>query len=128
VRSRPGPWLQLAALVGLAGAILAVVSGTLGLGHEYVSVLAAPPLVAVVVAAWSAHRHLLLPSSTALALFGAAAAVTTDGVHVVLAAGALAAAAVSASLCFRGETVAAGFPRRSASGARRSQPDRGGTT
>ena len=43
MRSRPGPWLQLAALAGAAGALLAVVSGTLGLGHEYVSALAVPP-------------------------------------------------------------------------------------
>ena len=52
VSSRPGPWLQLAALLGAFGALLAVVSGTFGLGHEYVSALAAPPLAAVVVAAW----------------------------------------------------------------------------
>ena len=108
MRSRPGFWLQLAALAGAAGALLAVVSGSLGLGHEYVSALAVPPLVAVLVAARVAHRHLLVPASAALALFGAAAAVTADGLHVVLASLSLAAALVSAAQCFRGERVAAG--------------------
>ena len=108
MRSRAGPWLQLAALAGAAGALLAVVSGTLGLGHEYVSALALPPLVAVVVAAWIAHRHLLVPASVALAFFGAAAAVTVDGLHVALASLSLAAALVAAVQCFRGEPVAAG--------------------
>jgi protoheme IX farnesyltransferase len=106
--TRPGPWLQLAALLGALGALLAVVSGTLGLGHEYVSALAAPPLAAVVVAAWLVHRRLLLPALVALALFGAAAAVTADGVHVALAALSLAAALVSCVHCFRGEPVASG--------------------
>ena len=105
---RPGPWLQLAALLGAFGALLAVVSGTLGIGHEYVSALAAPPLAAVVVAAWLAHRRLLAPSLLALGLFGAAAAVTADGIHVVLAALSLAAALVSCAQCYRGEPVPSG--------------------
>ncbi len=67
-----------------------------------------PPLAAVVVAAWWAHRRLLAPSLLALGLFGAAAALTATGIHVVLASAALAAAAVSAALCFRGERVSAG--------------------
>ncbi len=104
----PGPWLRLAALAGAAGALLAVASGTLGLAHEYVSALALPPLVAVVLAAWLAHPRLLVPSVAALALFGAAAAVTADGLHVALASGALAAALVSAVQCFRGERVSSG--------------------
>ena len=106
--SRPGFWLQLAALGGVAGTLLAVVSGTLGVGHDVVSALAVPPLAAVVVAAWWTHRRLLAPSLLALGLFGAAAAVTADGLHVALASAALAAAAVSAAQCFRGEPVPAG--------------------
>ena len=106
--SRPGPWLQLAALLGAFGALLAVVSGTFGLGHEYVSALAAPPLAAVVVAAWLSHRRLLAPSLLALGLFGAAAAVTADGVHIVLAAFALAASLASCVQCYRGEPVPSG--------------------
>ncbi len=105
---RSGFWLQLAALGGVAGTILAVVSGTVGIEHELVSALAVPPLAAVAVAAGWMHRRLLTPSLLALALFGAAAAVTADGLHAALASGALAAAAVSAVQCFRGEAVTAG--------------------
>jgi protoheme IX farnesyltransferase len=107
-RPVPGPWLRLAALGGAGGALLAVVSGALGLGHEYVSALAVPPLAAVVVAAWWTHRRLLFPSSLALVLFGAAAAVTAGGLHAAVASAALAAAAVSAVQCFRGEPLASG--------------------
>jgi protoheme IX farnesyltransferase len=106
----PGPWLRLTALAGAAGALLAVVSGTLGLGHEYVSAVAAPPLVAVAVAAWVSYRRLLAPAAVALALFGAAAAVTGGGLHVALAALSLAAALVSAVGSFRGEALAPGSP------------------
>jgi heme o synthase len=108
VSSRPGIWLQLAALGAAAGTVLAVVSGAVGVGHDIVSAVAVPPLAAVVVAAWWAHRRLLVPSLLALGLFGAAAAMTTNGLHVVLASAALAAAAVSAAQCFRGESVPAG--------------------
>jgi protoheme IX farnesyltransferase len=108
VSSRPGPWLQLAALAGVLGALLAVVSGTLGLGHEYVSALAVPPLVAVLVAAWTVHRQLLVPAGASLVLFGAAAALTGQGVHIALASCTLAAATVLAVQCFRGEPVSSG--------------------
>ena len=106
--SRPGIWLQVAALAGVAGTALAVASGTVGVGHDLASAVAVPPLAAVAVAAWWAHRRLLGPSLLALALFGAAAALTADGLHVVLASAALASAAVSAAQCFRGATVPAG--------------------
>jgi heme o synthase len=107
--STPGPWLRLTALAGAAGALLAVASGTLGLGHEYVSALAAPPLLAVAVAAWVSYRRLLAPATLALVLFGAAAAVTAGGTHVVLASLALAAALLSAVQCFRGEAAPGGL-------------------
>jgi protoheme IX farnesyltransferase len=110
VSSRPGPWLQLAALAGVAGTLLAVVSGTIGAAHEEIAAIAAPPLLALAVAAWAAHRHLLWPALAALAFFGAAAAVTADGLHVALSAGALAASAVVAVQCFRGERVAQSHP------------------
>ncbi len=106
--SRPGFWLQLAALGGVAGTVLAVVSGAAGVGHDVVSALAVPPLAAVVVAAWWSHRRLLVPTLLALGLFGAAAALTANGLHVVLASAALAMAAVSAAQCFRGTPVDAG--------------------
>jgi protoheme IX farnesyltransferase len=96
----------------VAGTLLAVVSGTVGVGHEEISALAVPPLVAVAIAGWAAHRPLLWPSLAALVLFGAAAAVTADGLHVALASGALAAAALAAAECFRGEPVPSGGPWR----------------
>ena len=104
--SRPGPWLQLAALAAVTGTLLAVVSGTLGVRHEEISALAVPPLAALAIAGWTTHRRLLWPSLLALTLFGAAAAVTADGLHVALASGALAATVVAAAQCFRGEKVA----------------------
>ena len=105
---RPGPWLQIAALAGVAGAVLAVASGTLGVEHSYVSAVAVPPLAALLVAALWAHRRLVLPSAAALVLFGAAALVTTEPFHVALASAALAAAAVAAVQCFRGAPVSSG--------------------
>jgi protoheme IX farnesyltransferase len=108
VRSKPGPWLQLAALLGVAGTVFAVVSGTLGTRHELISALALPPLAAVAIAAWVAHRRLLAPALLAVVLFGVAAAVTGSGLHVAFAAGSLAAALVAAAQCFRGEEVPSG--------------------
>jgi hypothetical protein len=58
--------------------------------------------VAVAVAAWLAHRRLVVPSFAALALFGLAALVTASGVHAALAAVAFAPRS-SAAQCFRGE-------------------------
>jgi protoheme IX farnesyltransferase len=106
----PGPWLRLTAFGGAAATLLAVVSGTIGPGaaHSLLSALALPPLVAVVAAAWWAHRPLLAPATAALALFGAAALVTAPGVHAALAALAFAAAAVSTALCFRGAPAPSG--------------------
>jgi protoheme IX farnesyltransferase len=111
VRSRPGPWLQLAALAGVLGTLLAVVSGTTGVEHQLISALALPPLAAVAVAAWWTHRQLLAPALLAVVLFGVAAAVTAPGLHVAFAASSLAAALVAAAQCFRGAQVASG-PRR----------------
>jgi protoheme IX farnesyltransferase len=106
----PGPWLRLTALGAAAATLVAVVSGTFGPGaaHSLLSALALPPLVAVAVAAWVAHRRLLAPSLAALVLFGAAALVTAPGVHAGLAALAFAAALVLAAQCFRGEPVSSG--------------------
>ena len=105
---RPGPWLQLAALAAVTGTLLAVVSGTLGVRHEEISALAIPPLAALAIAGWTTHRRLLWPSLLALSLFGAAAAVTADGLHVALASVALAATVVAAAQSFRGEEVPSG--------------------
>src|SRR5947209_12266886 len=100
----PGPWLRATALAGAAGCLLAVISGTAGWGtaHRVLAALALPPLVAVVVAAWTTHRRLLRPALASVLLFAAAAAVTVDVAHVALAALAFAAASVTAALTFRG--------------------------
>ena len=109
MRSRAGFWLQLTALLGVLGALLAVVSGSLGLGHEYVSALAVPPLAAVLVAAWTAHRHLLAPARARARLLRRSRGGHRGRVpRSALGARALAAAAVSAAQCFRGAPVQAG--------------------
>jgi protoheme IX farnesyltransferase len=99
----PGPWLRLTALAGAAATLLAVVSGAAGLdaAHRVLAALALPPLVAVVAAAWLAHRRLLPVSVAALGLFGVATVVTVHAAHVASAAVAFAAASVSAAAMFR---------------------------
>jgi len=110
---RPGPFLRLTAIGGALGTLVAVVSGTAGLGtgHQVLAALALPPLAAVVVMAWTSYRNLLAPSLTALILFGLAAAVTAPGIHLALAALAFAASCVSAALAFRGERAPVGSAR-----------------
>jgi protoheme IX farnesyltransferase len=105
---RPGPWLRLTAVFGSLATLLAVVSGaaSLGTAHRLLAGLALPPLVALVVAAWISHRRLLVPAAGALALFGAAALVTSAGAHLALAAFAFAAALVAAASTYRGASVA----------------------
>jgi len=106
----PGPWLRLSALVAAGGTLLAVVSGASGLGttHRLLAALVAPPLAALVVSAWFAHRRLVAPSLAAAALFAAAAAVPGRYAHATLAAFALAAIAVVGAESFRGERIAWG--------------------
>ncbi len=110
---RPSFWLRLTAVLGAAGTLVAVISGSasLGAGHRVLAALALPPLAAVVAAAWVEHRRLLYPSLAALVLFGLAAAVTAPGLHLALAALAFTAAVVSAAATFRGEAVAPGSIR-----------------
>ena len=69
----PGPWLRLSALVAAGGTLLAVVSGAEGLGtaHRLLAALVAPPLAALVVSAWFAHRRLVPAVLVASALFAA---------------------------------------------------------
>src|SRR5436305_4250815 len=103
----PGPWLRLTALAASAGTVLAVVSGAAGLGtaHRLLAALVAPPLAALLVAAWLAHRELVPAVLGASALFTAAAAVPGRGAHAVLAACALAALLVVCVQSLRGERV-----------------------
>src|SRR5438552_13581557 len=101
----PGPWLRLTALAAAGATLLAVVSGAAGLDaeHRILAALALPPLVALVIAAWLAHRRLLRPTLAALVLFGLAALLTSPVVHVAAAALSFAAAVVAAAATFRGE-------------------------
>src|SRR4051794_41608644 len=103
----PGPWLRLAAVVAAAGTLLAVISGAEGLGtaHRLLAALVAPPLAAVVVSAWYAHRRLVPAVLAASVLFAAAAAVPSAHAHSGLAALALAALVVVVAESFRGEQV-----------------------
>jgi protoheme IX farnesyltransferase len=108
--SASGGWLRLTALAASAVTLLAVVSGTAGLGatHRVLAALALPPLAALVLAGRFARPALFRPALVALMLFGFAALVTQHELHVALAALAFAATCVVSTLTFRGEHVAAG--------------------
>jgi heme o synthase len=101
----PGPWLRLCALVASAGTLLAVVSGAahLGTAHQVLAALVAPPLAALLVCAWLAHRELVPAVLAASALFTAAAALPGRGPHMALAALAFAALLAVTAQTFRGE-------------------------
>jgi protoheme IX farnesyltransferase len=101
---RPGPWLRLTALAAAFATLLAVISGaaSLGAAHRLLAALALPPLLALVVAAWIAHRRLLVPAVGALLLFGVAALVTAPSAHLALAALAFAASLVLTATTYRG--------------------------
>jgi protoheme IX farnesyltransferase len=101
----PGPWLRFTALFAAHATLLAVVSGAASLGpaHNVLSALALPPLVALVVAGRLAHPQLLFPAGAALVTFGAAAAVTAEGVHLALSAAAFALSLVATVATYRGE-------------------------
>jgi heme o synthase len=105
-----GSWLRLSVLVAAVGTVLAVVSGAshLGSAHRLVAALVAPPLAALVVSAWYAHRRLLPATLAAAALFAAAAALPGRDVHPAFAAAALAALAVLAVQSFAGEAAPSG--------------------
>jgi len=103
----PGPWLRLTALVAAVGTVVAVVSGAAHLGatHRVLAALVAPPLAALLMSAWLAHRRLAPAVLGAAALFAAAAAVPGTRLHDVFAALALAALLFVAVQSFRGEHV-----------------------
>jgi len=103
----PGPWFRACALLAAGGTLLAVVSGAAQLGatHRVLAALVAPPLAALVVSAWIAHRYLVPSVLAACALFTAAAALPGREVHVALAALALAALLLVTVQAFRGARV-----------------------
>ena len=90
-----GAWMRLTGLAAAAATLLAAISGATGFEHRELSALALPPLVALVAAGWFARRRLLMPSLAALVCFGAAALVTSEILHVALAALAFAATLVA---------------------------------
>ena len=97
-RFAPGPWFRLTAVFATVASALAVASGAGGLGaaHRLLASLALPPLVALVVAAWLVARRRVAPWGVAFVLFGVAALVPGDGgLHLALAALALAASSVA---------------------------------
>ena len=105
----PGPWLRLCGLTATAAAAATVASGSLGLAHRALAVIALPPLVAMVVASWTAHRPLLPWTAAALGSFAVAIATWWAGpLHVVAAALALAVIALATVQLFRGEPVPSG--------------------
>jgi protoheme IX farnesyltransferase len=107
----PGPWLRLCALGATSACALTVASGELGITHSLLAAVALPLLVALVVAAWFAHRRLLPSSVSALAAFLAATGTWwSPTLHVGLAALALAAAALATVRAHQG----APFSRASA--------------
>jgi protoheme IX farnesyltransferase len=95
----PGPWLRLIALAGAGATLLAVITGAAGVNgaHRLLAALALPPLVALVVAGWLAHRRLLRSAAAALVLFATAALLTSEIVHTIAAAAAFAATLVAAA-------------------------------
>ena len=106
----PSPWLRLVALGAAAATLLAVISGaaSLGAAHQLLSALALPPLVAVLVAAWLGHRRLVVPALLSIALFGLAALITVDRLHLAAAAIASASTLVLTALTFRGAAAPLG--------------------
>ncbi len=103
-----GAWMRVTGLAAAAATLLAVISGATGVEHRELSGLALPPLAALLAGGWFAHRRLLVPSLAAAVFFGAAALVTSEVLHVTLAALAFAATLVSCAQTFRGEHVQAG--------------------
>jgi protoheme IX farnesyltransferase len=107
--ARPGPWLRLTALAAVAGTAVVVATGSWGLPHDVAAHVTLALLAATALAARLAHPDrpdLLVAALVAFGLFSAAGLAALSkapaGVHVVLGALALAAAAVSAVLLLRG--------------------------
>jgi UbiA prenyltransferase family len=103
----PGPWLRACAVLAAGGALLAVVSGEAHFGavHRLIAALVAPPLAALLAAAWVSHRSLVPSVLTASALFAAAAAVPGHASHAVFAALALASLLVVVVQSRRGARI-----------------------
>jgi len=100
---KAGPWLRLCGLGATASVGLVVASGELGIAHRALVLVALPLLIALVVAAWLAHRRLLGVTFASLVLFLAAVASWwSEPLHLALAALAFAATAAAAACLYRG--------------------------
>ena len=100
---RAGPWLRLCGVGATAAVGMVVASGELGITHRALVVVALPLLVALVVAAWVAHRRLVWVTSAALGLFLAAVGSWwSEPLHLALAAAAFAATGAAAVSLRRG--------------------------
>ena len=106
---RAGPWLRLISLAAVAGVALVVATGEWAFAHDVTAHATLALLLGVVLAARLAHPdrpRLLAAAVIAVVMFSLAgvAALTgaPGGVHLGLGAVALAAAAVSAAVAFRG--------------------------
>jgi len=109
-----GLWLRLTSIAAVVATGFVVVSGTLGGGrsHQVWVAIALPPLVALFTAGVLAQRRLLWPSTAALGLVLADAAIgaaltirgqaALSALHLVLAALAFSASAVAALTTFLG--------------------------
>ena len=106
---RPGPAFRLCGLLATTAAAATVASGSLGLAHRALAIFALPPLIALVVGSWVAHRRLLPWTTAALVSFLVAIATWwAGGVHVAAAGLALAVTAVATAQLFRGEPATVG--------------------
>jgi protoheme IX farnesyltransferase len=106
---RPGVSLRVLAAVQLAAVAAAVGSGwDGGVAHRLVAAVALPPLAALGLTALLARPRLRPPVGATLVLFGLAAVVRLEPLHLGIALGALAAAAVTLAATFAGDPVAAG--------------------
>ncbi len=106
---RPGAWFRLTAVAAAAGVAAVVATGRWGLAHDVAANVTLTLLATVALAAWLAHRDrtgLVAAAAAAFVLFGlaglSALVGAPGGVHVALGGLALAAAAVSAAVAFRG--------------------------
>jgi protoheme IX farnesyltransferase len=99
-----GTWARLTGLAAVAGTGLVVISGAAGwdTAHRLLAGLALPPLAALVATAWVSARRLLPAAVTSLVLFGLAALLTGQTVHLVAASLAFASTVYVAALTFRG--------------------------
>jgi protoheme IX farnesyltransferase len=93
-----------------AGTALAVVSGAAGwdTAHRLLAALALPWLLGLLLVAWLSARRLLAPTAAAFLLFGLAALLTEQSVHLAAASLAFGATAVVGVLAFRSERPGTG--------------------